>query len=83
MGADFFETIEEIAQNEKNGIPNIGIGNDCEIREAIVDKNVRIGKGVKLINARGIKEETEENHVIQDGIIVIPKNTIIPDETVI
>jgi glucose-1-phosphate adenylyltransferase len=83
MGADFFETLEEISQDDKTGIPHIGIGSNCEIREAIIDKNARIGKGVKLINARGISDETSENYVIQDGIIVIPKNTIIPDGTVI
>jgi glucose-1-phosphate adenylyltransferase len=83
MGADFFETLEEISQDNKTGIPHIGIGSNCEIREAIIDKNARIGKGVKLINARGISDETSENYVIQDGIIVIPKNTIIPDGTVI
>lgn len=83
MGADFFETVEEFAQNDKTGIPHVGIGSDCEIREAIIDKNARIGKRVKLVNARGIRDETTENHVIQDGIIVIPKNTIIPDGTVI
>ena len=83
MGADFFETIEEIAENEKKGTPNIGIGSNCEIRDAIIDKNVRVGKGVKLVNARGISDETTEDYVIQDGIIVIPKNTIIPDGMVI
>jgi len=83
MGADFFETVEEIAQNDKTGIPHVGIGSNCEIREAIIDKNARIGKGVKLINARGISDETSENYVIKDGIIVIPKNAIIPDDTVI
>jgi len=83
MGADFFETLEEIAQNEKKGIPNIGIGSNCEIRNVIIDKNARIGKEVKLVNARGISDETTENYMIQDGIIVIPKNTIIPDGTII
>jgi glucose-1-phosphate adenylyltransferase len=83
MGADFFETVEEISQNDKAGIPHIGIGSNCEIRQAIIDKNARIGKGVKLVNARGIGDETSENYVIKDEIIVIPKNAIIPDGTVI
>ena len=83
MGADFLETVEEFAQNDKTGIPHVGIGSNCEIREAIIDKNSRIGKGVKLVNARGISDETSENHVIKDGIIVIPKNAIIPEGTVI
>jgi len=83
MGADFFETVEQFSQNDKKSTPHIGIGSNCEIREAIIDKNARIGKGVKLVNARGVSDETAENYVIKDGIIVIPKNEIIPDGTVI
>ncbi len=83
MGADFFESEDEKSHNAKKGIPDIGIGNNCEIRKAIIDKNARIGNGVKLINARSITDETTENYVIRDGIIVIPKNEIIPDGTVI
>jgi len=83
MGADFFESQDEIARNKDQGIPNIGIGINCEIRNAIIDKNARIGNGVKLINARDVTEEIEENYAIRDGIIVIPKNSIIPDGTVI
>ncbi len=83
MGADFFESQDEIRRNKDQGIPNVGIGMNCEIRNAIIDKNARIGNGVKLINARDVKEEIEENYAIRDGIIVIPKNSIIPDGTVI
>jgi len=83
MGADFFETVEEFAQNRKEGIPDVGIGKDCQVRNAIIDKNVRIGNGVKLINSRNINDEDTEDYVIRDGIIVIPKNAIIPDGTVI
>jgi len=83
MGADFFESKEKLIENETKGIPNVGIGNDCEIQNAIVDKNARIGHGVKLINTKGVQEEMAENYVIRDGIIVIPKNAIIPNGTVI
>jgi len=83
MGADFFESVEEIARNKAEGIPNVGIGKNCEVRNTIVDKNVRIGSNVKLINSRNINEEDTEGYVIEDGIIVIPKNAIIPDDTVI
>jgi glucose-1-phosphate adenylyltransferase len=83
MGADYFESPEEIIKNAKKGIPNIGIANDCEIRNAIIDKNARIGNGVKIINVRNAVEEEAENHVIRDGIVVIPANSIIPDGTVI
>jgi glucose-1-phosphate adenylyltransferase len=83
MGADFFESAEEIARNIGRGIPPIGIGNGCEIRNAIIDKNARIGKDVRLINARGIKDELNENYCVVGGIVVVPKNAIIPDGTVV
>ncbi len=83
MGADFFESKDELLENSEKGIPNVGIGRDCEIRYAIIDKNARIGNGVKLINSRGVQEESSENYVIRDGIIVIPKKATLPDGTVI
>lgn len=83
MGADFFESRREIESKTKQNIPRIGVGNDCEIRNAIIDKNARIGSKVKLINSKGITDETHEHYVIRDGIIVIPKNAIIPDGTTI
>jgi len=83
MGADYFESQEEIISNSEKGIPKIGIGDNCEIRYAIIDSNARIGNGVKLINVRNVAEEQTENYVIRDGIIVIPIDSIIPDDTVI
>lgn len=83
MGADLFESEDDVTQNLKKQIPAIGIGNDCVIRNAIIDKNARIGNGVKLVNENGVEEETHEEYVIRDGIIVVPKNATIPDGTVI
>lgn len=83
MGADYFESKDQLLKNAEKGIPNIGIGRDCEIINAIVDKNSRIGNGVRLINTRGVKEESTDNYVIRDGIIVIPKKALIPHGTVI
>lgn len=83
MGADFFESKEDLAKNAAQGIPPIGIGRDCEIRTAIIDKNARIGNGVKLINARGVRDEKAENYCVVSGILVVPKNAVIPDGTVI
>jgi glucose-1-phosphate adenylyltransferase len=83
MGADYFEPYGEIINTTKKGIPKIGIGDDCEIRNAIIDNNARIGNGVKLINARNVAEEEGENYVIRDGIVIIPLNSIIPDGTII
>jgi glucose-1-phosphate adenylyltransferase len=83
MGADFFETGGDLQRNRDAGIPDIGIGADSEVRNAIIDKNARIGRGVRLVNAGGVAAESAENHVIVNGIIVIPKNAVIPDGTVL
>lgn len=83
MGADFFESKEEIDKNLGIGIPRIGVGDNCEIRNAIIDRNARIGNGARLVNTRGISEETHDNYVIKDGIIVVPKNAVIPEGTLI
>ena len=63
--------------------PNIGIGHNCTIKRAIIDKNARIGNNVQLLNDKGIQEATAENYVIRDGIIIIPKGAIVPDGTVV
>jgi glucose-1-phosphate adenylyltransferase len=83
MGADYFESGEEKARREAQGIPPIGIGRDCEVRNAIIDKNARIGQGVRLINARGVRDELAEAYCIVNGIVVVPKNAVLPDGTVI
>nr|WP_253694396.1 hypothetical protein [Treponema sp. OMZ 791] len=48
MGADYYETHEEKETRLKEGCPNLGIGNHCRIRSAIIDKNVRIGNNVSI-----------------------------------
>src|SRR6476661_7330773 len=54
MGSDFFESIEEINADIKNGVPHLGIGSNTLIRRAIIDKNVRIGQNVRLLNEAGV-----------------------------
>lgn len=85
MGSDFFETVEEMKTNISRVIPHIGIGENSIIRRSIIDKNARIGKNVQLINSRGIDKEDAEDgsYFIREGIVLIPKNAIIPDNTVI
>lgn len=83
MGADFFESLPELQENINNNQPHIGIGANTLIRRAIIDKNVRIGKNVKLLNQTGIEHKDDENkcYYIREGIIIIPKNAVIPDGT--
>src|SRR6185295_5876928 len=63
--------------------PPVGIGRGCLVENAIVDKNVRIGKNVRIVNEAGVKEADGPGHAIRDGIVIIPRNTVIPDGTVI
>jgi glucose-1-phosphate adenylyltransferase len=83
MGADYFETARELEENTARRIPHIGIGNHCTIINAIIDKNVRIGDSVSIINAHNLQEKDEENYCIRDGIIVVPKGSWIRSGTVI
>ncbi|MBN2241487.1 MAG: glucose-1-phosphate adenylyltransferase [Acidobacteria bacterium] len=83
MGADRYETFEQIKENQAKQISNIGIGNHCTIINAIVDKDVRIGDNVSIINAHNLQEKDGENYYIRDGIIIIPKRVWIPSGTVI
>ena len=85
MGSDFFESLEDLKTNLTRAIPHIGIGENSIIRRSIIDKNARIGKNVQLINNRGIDTEDSKdgNYFIREGIILIPKNAIIPDGTII
>ena len=85
MGSDYFESIEEIKANIDQGIPHLGIGPNSAVRRAIVDKNVRIGKDVRLLNEGGIDNADGENgaYYIREGIIIVPKGGVIPDGTVV
>jgi glucose-1-phosphate adenylyltransferase len=83
MGADYYESREDMAGNLDRGVPDIGIGRDCEIRNAIIDKNARIGHGARLVNRNGASAESAESYAIVDGIIVVPKDAVIPDGAVV
>jgi glucose-1-phosphate adenylyltransferase len=85
MGADYFESMEERAVlRERGGIP-MGIGKGSTIKGAIIDKNVRIGSNVTIINKDRVEEadRPEQNFYIRNGIVVVVKNGTIADGTVI
>jgi glucose-1-phosphate adenylyltransferase len=83
MGADYFESQESIHQNAADNRPRIGIGRNTRIDYAIVDKNARIGDNC-VITPHG-KPETMDHplYYIRDGIIIIPKDMVVPHGTVI
>jgi glucose-1-phosphate adenylyltransferase len=82
-GADRFETDEERAENRRRGVPDFGIGEGSVIERAIVDRDCRIGRGVRVVNAKGLANADAETHAIRDGIVVVPNGTVVPDGTVI
>jgi glucose-1-phosphate adenylyltransferase len=79
MGADFYDTPDEA---QRAGIP-LGVGPNCQIEGAIIDKNVRIGEGVVIRPFPRGTEKDAGNWVVQDGIVSIPKNTILHSGTYI
>ncbi len=83
MGADFYETDAEKAENRRLNRPDIGIGENAVIKGAIVDKNARIGRDVTIRYIPDRPEDETESWVARDGIVIVPKNAIVPDGTVI
>jgi glucose-1-phosphate adenylyltransferase len=84
MGADFYETPGRKAENRRLERPDVGVGRGSSIEGAIIDKNARIGEGVVIRPHSPDEDMVEaENYVIRGGIVVIPKNAVIPDGTVI
>ena len=83
LGADFYESEWSIAEHEGVGTPRIGIGSNTRIENAIIDKNARIGNDV-IISAAGKPENMDAaTFYIRDGIVIIPKNGVVPHGTVI
>jgi glucose-1-phosphate adenylyltransferase len=80
MGADYYERSN--TDGSQPEIP-IGIGRDCQIEGAIIDKNARLGPGVIIHPFPEGEEITRENWMLRDGIVVVPKNAVIPAGTVI
>lgn len=80
MGSDFYETPDQLAENGRLNIPPVGIGEGSLIDGAIIDKNVRIGRRVHITNEAGLQEaEIGDFAVLQDGICVVEKDSVLPD----
>jgi glucose-1-phosphate adenylyltransferase len=75
MGADYYETDPTVVVE---GVPRIGVGRNCVIDRAIIDKNARIADGVVITPEGKPRDLDGPNYFIRDGIVVIPKNAIIP-----
>ena len=81
MGADYFQTTQEVARDRDAHRPPIGIGDWTQIEGAIVDKNCRIGSRAQIKNAKGIPQTDEiAGAMIADGILVVVKDAVLPDD---
>ncbi|MGN8067864.1 glucose-1-phosphate adenylyltransferase [Mucilaginibacter sp. SG564] len=83
MGNDSYQTLEQIAELKLSHSPIMGIGEHCQIRNAIIDKNTYIGNNVKINMGKTLPDGDFDTHTVQDGIVVIKKRAVIPDGTVI
>lgn len=77
LGNDYYEDEVDSAPD----LPPLGIGKGCEIRDSIIDKNVRIGEGCRLVNMKGLTHHDAEHYCIRDGIVIVPKGAVLPDGT--
>jgi glucose-1-phosphate adenylyltransferase len=83
MGSDYYETIPEMAYSIEKGIPKLGIGERCMIKNAIVDKDCRIGNDVSITGGAHLPDSDHALFTVKDGIVVVKKGAIVPDGFVI
>ncbi len=83
MGNDYYETLADINSAHQKGIPLLGIGNRCYIKNAIIDKNCRIGDDVRINGGSHLENTDQPLYTIKDGIVVVKKGAIIPNGFVI
>ena len=83
MGADYYEADSSINHNGSINRPPIGIGSNTRIQNAIIDKNARIGNNCVVSPAGKDVNMDGDGFYVRDGIVIIPKNAVIPDNTVI
>jgi glucose-1-phosphate adenylyltransferase len=83
LGSDFYESAASIAEREAKGQPRIGVGRNTSIENAIIDKNARIGSHVTIAPEGKPDNVDHAMYYIRDGIVIIPKNGVVPDGTTI
>jgi glucose-1-phosphate adenylyltransferase len=83
MGTDYYETIEDMAYSQEKGLPKLGIGERCYIRNAIIDKNCRIGNDVRINGGPHLESADHSLYTVKDGVVVVKKGAIIPNGFVI
>ncbi len=83
MGTDYYETIEEMAYAAERDLPKLGIGDNCYINNAIVDKNCRIGNNVSINGGKHLENRDHALYTVKDGIVVVKKGAVLHDGFVV
>ncbi|MCU0336396.1 MAG: glucose-1-phosphate adenylyltransferase, partial [Sediminibacterium sp.] len=83
MGNDYYETLAEMEKHQREGLPKIGIGERCYIKDAILDKNCRIGNDVRINGGKHLENVDHPLYAVKDGIVVIKKGAVLHDGFVI
>ncbi|MBW7840709.1 MAG: glucose-1-phosphate adenylyltransferase [Chitinophagaceae bacterium] len=79
MGSDYYETLEDMKYAMERGVPQLGIGINCVIQNAILDKDCRIGDNVKIRGGDHLPDSDHELYTVKDGIVVVKKAAVLPD----
>ncbi|MFY0255881.1 glucose-1-phosphate adenylyltransferase [Chitinophaga sp. 30R24] len=79
MGSDYYQTLEDIEKAKLQGHPPIGIGENCMINNAIIDKNCSIGNGVHINGGKHLADGDFEKYTVKDGIVVVKKGSVLED----
>jgi glucose-1-phosphate adenylyltransferase len=83
MGSDDFETERQLRRNRERGVLDIGVGKNCSMKNAIIDKNARIGDNVRL-SPDGKPDLWQQGDLyVRDGVIIVAKNGVVPSGTVV
>lgn len=83
MGSDFYQNLEELEDAKRNNKPIVGVGENCYIDTAILDKSCSIGNNVQIKGGRHLPDGEFDTYMVKDGIIVIKKRANLPDGTII
>jgi glucose-1-phosphate adenylyltransferase len=80
FGADYYENEKQLAKDQKEGAPPLGVGSGSVIDGAILDKNCHIGRNVRLINPGNVPDSDDRDPCLfRDGVAVVVKDGILPD----
>ena len=79
MGNDSYETLAEL--EALGDMPAMGIGENCYVRNAIIDKDCRIGDNVRIHGSTALSDDETDTYLIRDGIIVMKKGAVVPSGT--